>query len=230
MSNKARLVILISGRGRNAEALIEAVRDGRIDAELVALVSNRAEAAGLAVAGAAGIPTIVVAHRDFSSREAFDRALAGRLRSLSPDIVALAGFMRVLGDDFVREFQGRMLNIHPSLLPKYPGLNTHQRALEAGELEHGATVHYVTPQLDGGPAVIQGRLSVKPDDDAESLAARVLEEVELRIYPQAVAWMARGELSLRQEQVWFRGAALRQPLALKDLEDDFDDRQRETGR
>lgn len=228
--NKRRLVILISGRGRNAEALIEAVRDGRIEADLAAVISNRADAAGLAIAADAGVKTIVLPHKDFPSREAFDRALGDRLRSLTPDIVALAGFMRVLGDDFVREFQGRLLNVHPSLLPKFPGLSTHQRALDAGEPEHGATVHYVTPQLDGGPAIIQGRLSVRPDDDADRLAARVLEEIELKIYPQAVAWMARGELSLQGDRVWFRGAPLRQPMTLVDLENDFDGRQHKAGR
>jgi phosphoribosylglycinamide formyltransferase-1 len=216
-----RLAILISGRGRNAGALIDAVRDGRIPAEMAAIISNRADAAGLDTAHAAGIEPIVVPHIEFPSRAAFDAALAARLRACSPDIVALAGFMRVLGDDFVREFEGRMLNIHPSLLPKYPGLNTHQRALDARELEHGATVHYVTSQLDGGPPAIQGRLSVKPEDDAARLAQRVLEEVELKIYPQAVAWMARGDLKLQDGVVRFRGAQLAQPLTLSNVEDVF---------
>ena len=227
MPNKPRLVILLSGRGRNAGVLIGAVQDGRVPAQLAAVISNRADAEGVAIAQSAGIPTLVIPHQDFPTRAAFDEVLAQRLRALAPDIVALAGFMRVLTDDFVREFQGRLLNIHPSLLPKYPGLKTHQRAIDAAEAEHGATVHFVTPQLDGGPPVIQGRLSVQPEDDAEHLAARVLETIELKIYPQAVAWMARGDLSLRGEEVWFRSARLLRPLSLDDLEGDFDDRQGE---
>lgn len=216
-----RLVVLISGRGRNLQALIEAQRDGRIPAEFAAVLSNRADAAGLEHARAAGIPCEIVPHTQYPSRAAFDAALAEALRRLRPDIVALAGFMRILTDDFVREFEGRLLNIHPSLLPKYPGLDTHRRALESADVEHGATVHFVTPTLDSGPAVIQGRFTVRPEDDAQGLADRVLEEIELKIYPQAVAWMARGELRLEAGAAVWRGRRLDRPASLQDLEEAF---------
>jgi phosphoribosylglycinamide formyltransferase-1 len=219
--NRPRLVALISGRGRNLQALIEAQRDRRIPAQFAAVISNRADAAGLDHARAAGIAAEVLQHGQFKDRTAFDTALAALLRRHQPDIVVLAGFMRILTDDFVREFEGRMLNIHPSLLPKYPGLDTHRRALEAGDAEHGATVHFVTPTLDSGPAVIQGRFSLRADDDAERLAERVMERIELKIYPQAVAWMARGELKLDRGAAWLRGRRLEQPATLDDLEDAF---------
>lgn len=216
-----RLVVLISGRGRNLQALIEAQRAGHIPAQFAAVISNRPDAAGLDHARQAGIAAEALPHAQFPGRAAFDAALAQRLRELRPDIVALAGFMRILTDDFVREFEGRLLNIHPSLLPKYPGLDTHRRALEAGDTEHGATVHFVTPTLDSGPAVIQGRFSVQPDDDAASLAQRVMEQIELKIYPQAVAWMARGELRLEQGAAVLRGRRLTAPASLADLEEAF---------
>jgi phosphoribosylglycinamide formyltransferase-1 len=216
-----RLVTLISGRGRNLQALIEAQRDGRVPAQFAAVLSNKADAAGLEHARAAGIPIEVLPHTGFKDRVAFDAALAGVLRRFQPDVICLAGFMRILTDDFVREFEGRMLNIHPSLLPKYAGLDTHRRALEAGDAEHGATVHFVTPTLDSGPAVIQGRLSVAADDGADHLAERVMQQIELKIYPQAVAWMARGELELKDGAAWLRGRRLLQPAALQDLEEGF---------
>ncbi len=216
-----RLVVLISGRGRNLQALIAAQRQGHIPAQCVAVISNRADAAGLELARGAGIPAEVLPHAQFTERAAFDAALAQRLRALQPDIVALAGFMRVLGDGLVREFEGRMLNIHPSLLPKYPGLDTHRRALQAGDAEHGATVHFVTPTLDSGPAVIQGRFSVRPEDDAASLAERTMEQIELKIYPQAVAWMAQGALCLRDGVALLHGRRLEQPATMADLEEAF---------
>ena len=215
------LVALISGRGRNLQALIEAQRDGRIPAQFAAVISNRADAGGLEWARAAGIPVEVLPHTQFADRAAFDSALAAVLRRFQPDVVALAGFMRILTDDFVREFEGRMLNIHPSLLPKYAGLDTHRRALEAGDAEHGATVHFVTPTLDSGPAVIQGRFRVEAHDDAERMAGRVMEEIELKIYPQAAAWMARGELKLEGGAAWLRGRRLDGPATLDDLEEGF---------
>jgi phosphoribosylglycinamide formyltransferase-1 len=218
---RSRLAVLISGRGRNLEALAAAVADGRIPAEIVGVISNRADAAGLAMARAQGLPCIAIPHVDYPSRAAFDAALAQQLRALAPDVVALAGFMRILGEPLVREFEGRMLNIHPSLLPRHKGINTHASALAAGDAEHGATVHYVTPELDGGPLVIQGRFTVNPEDDAESLASRVLEEIELKIYPQAVAWAARGELRYQQGAAWLRGRRLDAALGLVDLEPEF---------
>ena len=218
---QVRLVVLISGRGRNLQALIEAQRAGRIPAQFAAVISNRADASGLDYARDAGIPAEVLPHAQFPSRAAFDAALAERLRALRADIVVLAGFMRILTDGFVREFEGRMLNIHPSLLPKYAGLDTHRRALEAGDAEHGATVHFVTPTLDSGPSVIQGRFSVQPEDDAATLAERVMERIELKIYPQAVAWMARGELQLQDGAAVLRGRRLASPATLADLEEAF---------
>jgi phosphoribosylglycinamide formyltransferase-1 len=219
--SQPRLVVLISGRGRNLQALIEAQRDGRIPAQFAAVISNRADAAGLEHARAAGIAVEVLPHAGFKDRAAFDTALAALLRRFQPDVIALAGFMRILTDDFVREFEGRMLNIHPSLLPKYAGLDTHRRALEAGDAEHGATVHFVTPTLDSGPAVIQGRLSVAADDDADRVAERVMQQIELKIYPQAVAWMARGELELKDGAAWLHGRRLEHPATLDELEKGF---------
>jgi len=216
-----RLAALISGRGRNLQALIEAQRDGRIPAQFAAVISNRADAAGLEHARAAGIPVEVLPHTQFRDRAAFDAALAALLRRHQPEVIALAGFMRILTDGFVREFEGRMLNIHPSLLPRHAGLDTHRRALDAGDAEHGATVHFVTPTLDSGPSVIQGRLSLCADDEAARLAERVMEQVELKIYPQAVAWMARGELELKDSAAWLRGRRLDQPATLQDLEEAF---------
>ena len=221
MKARARLAALVSGRGRNLQALIAAQAGGRIKADWVLVASNRADAAALDHARHAGIAVAVVPHQDYPGREAFDDALAQALRVQAPDIIVMAGFMRVLGAAFVNEFAGRMLNIHPSLLPRYPGLHTHRRALEAGDAEHGATVHFVTADLDGGPAVIQGRLSLRRDDEAEAVAQRVLEQVELKIYPQAVAWMAQGDLCLEGGEVRFRGRTLAQPLTLDDLEEGF---------
>ncbi len=220
-ARRARLVVLISGRGRNLATLIAAVADGRIAADLVAVISNRADAAGLALARDVGVETIVLPHADYPDRIAFDTALAAVLRKLDADIIALAGFMRILGEGLVREFEGRMLNIHPSLLPRHKGLHTHAAVLRDGDAEHGATVHYVTPQLDGGPLVIQGRFTVSVQDDAQQLADRVLEQVEFRIYPQAVAWMARGELRCEQGVVLFRDRPLSAALSLDDLEPGF---------
>ncbi|HWU67370.1 MAG TPA: phosphoribosylglycinamide formyltransferase [Stenotrophobium sp.] len=215
------IVVLISGQGRNLRALVEAQQAGHLHAHIAAVVSNRVDAAGLALARAAGIATEVVPHADYTVRSEFDAALAGAIDRYAPQIVVMAGFMRVVGDDFIQRYSGRMLNIHPSLLPKYPGLHTHQRALDAGETKHGATVHFVTAQLDGGPRIIQGALSVQAQDTAQTLATRVLHEVELKIYPQAVAWMARDELQLLDAAVRFRGALLTAPLTMKDLEPEF---------
>lgn len=218
---RARLVVAISGRGRNLEAIIRAIADGRVPAELVAVVSNRADAAGLSLAAAAGVPTVVLPHVAFPDRSGFDHALAATLRGLRPDLVALAGFMRILDADLVNEFAGRMVNIHPSLLPRHKGLRTHQAALREGDATHGATVHFVTPALDDGARIIQGEFSVRPDDDAETLAERTMQEVELKIYPQALAWLARGELQLQGVQPSFRGRVLTTPLTLADLEAEF---------
>jgi phosphoribosylglycinamide formyltransferase-1 len=195
-------VILISGRGSNMQALIEAGLPGRC----AAVISNRPEAAGLAWAAARGIGTAVVDHRAFAHRDQFDAALAAEIDRHQPDLVILAGFMRILGHDFVTRYAGRMLNIHPSLLPAFPGLTTHQAALDAGVKLHGATVHFVTPSLDCGPIVIQAAVPVADDDTATALAARVLVE-EHRIYAAAVRWFLEGRLSIVGGRVRVAGAA-----------------------
>lgn len=216
-----RLAVLISGRGRNLEAIIRHCRAGHIPAELALVISNRADAGGLLTARAAGIATQVIAHDGYASRVDFDAALATALDSVAPDAVALAGFMRILTPAFIAQFQGRLLNIHPSLLPEYPGLHTHRRVLEDGQRRHGATVHFVSDALDGGPAVLQGGVAVTPEDTEQTLAMRVLQQVELKIFPQALSWLLRGDLQLRGAQVLFRGQALAAPLRLDDLEDEF---------
>ncbi len=185
------IVILVSGRGSNMEAI---VRAGIPGARIAAVISNRPDAAGLAFAAAAGIATAVVDHTAHADRAAFDAALAETIDAFAPDLVVLAGFMRVLTDGFVSRYEGRLLNIHPSLLPAFPGLHTHRSALAAGVRVHGATVHFVTATLDSGPIVIQAAVPVQPDDDEATLAARVLAQ-EHRIYPQAVRWFVDGRLS-----------------------------------
>ena len=186
-----RIVILISGRGSNMEALLKA----RLPAQIAAVISNEPAAKGLATARNHGVTNAVVDHRAFGDRGTFDAALAGEIDRHGPDLVVLAGFMRILTDAFVDRYHGRLLNIHPSLLPAFPGLDTHRRALETGERIHGCTVHFVTPALDRGPIVIQAAVPVLPDDTEEGLAARVLKE-EHRIYPQAVRWFCEDRLTL----------------------------------
>jgi phosphoribosylglycinamide formyltransferase-1 len=190
-----RIVVLISGQGSNMEALVQASRRERWPAQVVAVVSNRPQAGGLALAAGMKVPTVVVDHQQFPSREAFDTALAAAIDKYLPDLVLLAGFMRVLTPAFVQRFEGRMLNIHPSLLPAFPGLHTHRRAIEAGCKIAGATVHGVSSELDHGPIVIQAAVPVRPGDDAATLGARVLE-VEHLIYPRAVQWWVRGRLRI----------------------------------
>ena len=221
MPEPAAVVVLISGQGRNLQALIDGIAAGRVPARIAAVISNRADAPGLARAQRAGIATAVLSHRDYASREAYDAALAAAIDVHAPDLVVLAGFMRILTPGFTQAYAGRLINIHPSLLPRHPGLDTHRRALEAGDVEHGATVHFVTEALDGGPPIIQGGFTVLPQDDAQSLAVRVMEQVEQRIYPQAVAWLARRELLLDGDGVRFRGRRLPAPLGLGDLEEGF---------
>ncbi|HEX6721820.1 MAG TPA: phosphoribosylglycinamide formyltransferase [Burkholderiaceae bacterium] len=188
-----RIVILISGRGSNMEAIVRQCAHERWPAQVVAVIANRPQAAGLRFASERGIATAVVDHRAFATRDAFDDALAEAIDAHQPDLVLLAGFMRILGADFVRRYDGRMLNIHPSLLPAFPGLHTHRRVLEAGCKLSGATVHLVTPDLDHGPIVMQSVVPVLAGDTEDSLAARVLA-TEHRIYPQAVSWFVRGRL------------------------------------
>ena len=189
-----KLVILISGRGSNMQALLEA----KLPCRIAAVISNRADAQGLGIAKAHGISTSVVSHRDHPDRKSFDDALARTIDAYNPDIVALAGFMRILGADFVSRYHGKLINIHPSLLPAYGGLNTHSRALHDGVRIHGCTVHFVTQDLDHGPIIIQAAVPVLRDDSEETLAARVLHE-EHRIYPQAVSWLCQDQVKLGEQ-------------------------------
>jgi phosphoribosylglycinamide formyltransferase 1 len=217
------IVILISGRGGNMRALIERSREPGAPYTVSKVFSDKSDAAGLEVARGLGVPTQALspagpAHRadapmraDLSMRAAYDAALAAAINECSPSLVVLAGFMRILSPQFVANFAGKMLNIHPSLLPKYPGLHTHRRALQAREAEHGATVHFVTEQLDGGPPVIQARITLTAADDEESLAARV-QTLEHRIYPLAVRWFCEGRLRCEDSRAWLDGRALDEPV------------------
>ncbi len=203
------IVILISGRGSNMEAMLEA----RLPCRIAAVIGSKADAQGLETARRHGIPTAVVAHTEHASRELFDAALAAEIERHRPDLVVLAGFMRVLGDAFVRRFHGRMMNIHPSLLPAFPGLHTHRRALEAGVRIHGCTVHFVTPALDNGPVIIQAAVPVYADDTEAGLAARVLDQEHL-VYPQAVRWFVEGRLTLTEQGCVLLDGERRQDAAL----------------
>lgn len=180
-----RLVVLISGRGSNMRSIITAIQTGQLNATISAVISNRPDAEGLALAEAAGIPARTLDHKAFDSREAFDQQLMALIDTFQPDYIVLAGFMRILSAQFVAHYANRLINIHPSLLPKFKGLNTHRRAIEAGEAEHGATVHFVTAELDDGPIILQASVPVLPDDTEETLAARVLVE-EHKLYPDAL--------------------------------------------
>lgn len=195
MHDLPRLAVLISGEGSNLQALIDACHAGGLPAKLCKVISNKPEAGGLSRAARAGIPHACIDHRNYPSRETFDAALLEELRRCEADFAVLAGFMRILTPVFIEPWVGRLLNIHPSLLPKYPGLDTHRRALSAGDTEAGATVHFVTAELDGGPPVLQARVPILGEDDAASLALRVQEREHL-IYPLATRWLLEGRLSL----------------------------------
>jgi len=212
--NHLPIVILISGRGSNLQAIIDKVGSGELPADIRAVISNRPDAGGLAHARQAHIETRVIDHTGYADREAFDRALQDCIDSYRPGLVVLAGFMRILTPGFVNHYRGRMLNIHPSLLPDFPGLNTHQRVIDAGRREHGASVHFVTGDVDGGPVALQARIAVREDDTAASLAARVLEQ-EHRLYPQAIRWFAEGRIFLDENgQILLDGKPLGQPETL----------------
>lgn len=207
MTSTCNVVVLLSGTGSNLQALIDNVRTGENPARIAAVISNRADAYGLQRARDAGIETRALDHKAFEGREAFDAALIELIDAFNPQLVVLAGFMRILSADFVRHYQGRLLNIHPSLLPRYKGLHTHQRALEAGDREHGCSVHFVTEELDGGPLVVQAVVTVESDDSAHSLAQRVHTQ-EHRIYPLAVRWFAEGRLVLGEQGALLDGQLL----------------------
>jgi phosphoribosylglycinamide formyltransferase-1 len=199
-SKHCRIVVLISGSGSNLQSLIDGQQQGTLAIDIVAVVSNKADVLGLQRAEKAGIPHHVIDHRDYVDRESFDQQLAITINRYQPELVVLAGFMRILTADFVRAYQGRMLNIHPSLLPKYQGLHTHQRALDAGDDCHGVSVHFVTEELDGGPNIIQAIVPIIQGDDADSLTKRVQQQEHI-IYPMAVAWFAEKRLQLRGNHV-----------------------------
>jgi phosphoribosylglycinamide formyltransferase-1 len=208
------IVILISGRGSNLQAITDSTAVGELPVEIRAVISNRPDAAGLQLAEKAGLETRVIDHTGYADRQAFDLALQACIDSYQPGLVVLAGFMRILTPGFVEHYRGRMLNIHPSLLPDFPGLDTHQRALDAGHREVGASVHFVTEDTDGGPVLMQARVAVREDDTADSLAARVLEQ-EHRLYPQAIHWFANGRIFLDENgQIQLDGALLEQPETL----------------
>ncbi|MDG2420939.1 MAG: phosphoribosylglycinamide formyltransferase [Gammaproteobacteria bacterium] len=193
-----RVVILISGSGTNLQALIDAAPKSGFNIEMV--VSNKPGVFGLERAKKHKIPSKVIEHPSFGSREEFDRALSSTIDKINPDLIVLAGFMRILGAEFVRRFKNRILNIHPSLLPKYPGTNTHQRALDAGDKKHGATVHFVTEDLDCGPIIAQDSILINPSDTAKTLAVKILEKEHI-LYPQVVSWFASGRLKLENDKV-----------------------------
>jgi phosphoribosylglycinamide formyltransferase-1 len=212
--DRCRAAILISGSGSNLQAFIDQVAGKQLQLDLVQVVSNRSGAFGLTRAADAGIATRCLPHDQYANRDAFDQALARALDGVRPDLLILAGFMRILSPWFVAHYRGRILNIHPALLPAYPGLNTHQRVLDAGESWHGSTVHFVTEQLDGGPGVLQGRLPVTAGESAAELARRV-QAIEHRIYPEAAAMFASGRLEYRNGAAWLDGERLQQPLIRK---------------
>jgi len=205
------IVVLISGRGSNLQSIIDAQARGELPVEIRAVISNVPGAFGLERARRAGIEALTLDHRTFDDRESFDAALAGLIDRHDPRLVVLAGFMRILTPAFVEHYRGRMLNIHPSLLPEFQGLHTHQRALEAGVGEHGASVHFVTEDLDGGPVIARARVPVLPGDDPDTLAARVLEQ-EHRLYPTVIRWFAEGRIALRDGSVWLDGKPLEKPV------------------
>jgi len=202
-----KVVVLISGSGSNLQALIDGVATGDLPIEIAAVISNRPDVFGLTRATNAGIPTAVLDHKGFASREAFDQELMRTIDVYNPGLVVLAGFMRILTAEFTQHYLGRMLNIHPSLLPKFQGLHTHQRAIDAGERHHGVTVHFVTAELDGGPAIVQAVVPVLEGDDANQLAKRVQRQEHV-IYPLAVKWFAQGDLKMQDGKAELKGELL----------------------
>lgn len=211
MVRRCKTAILISGSGTNLQAFIDAVGRGDLALELCVVFSNNPNAFGLERAEKAGIPTACIQHRDYPDRESFDDAVIAELDQFEPDLLVLAGFMRILSNRFVKHYKGRILNIHPALLPNYPGLNTHQRVIDAGDEWHGSTVHFVTEKLDAGPRILQGRLAVKPGETAEQLALRV-QAVEHQIYPRAAGWVGSGKVKFQDGDCWVDGRPADEPV------------------
>ena len=215
-TGSCKTAILISGSGTNLQSFIDRVAQGSLSIELCGVFSNRPDAYGLQRAREAGIETLCIEHGQYATREQFDQAVAAALAPWEPDLLVLAGFMRILSPWFVQHYTGRILNIHPALLPLYPGLDTHERVLEAGDTHHGSTVHFVTEELDGGPRVLQGRIRVAPTTDPDELMQRV-QAVEHRIYPTAADWFGAGRLEMKDGATRLDGAAIDEPVVL-----DFD--------
>ena len=201
---KTRAVILISGSGSNLQAFIDQVASKQLELDISLVISNKADAYGLERASKAGIDSDCINHRDYDSRLAFDQALMNRIDQAQPDIVILAGFMRILTSEFVNHYAGRLINIHPSLLPKYPGVDTHQRAIDAGDEWHGASIHFVVPEVDAGPVILQGRLAISTEDTPESLQQRI-HKIEHKLYPLAVKWFSEKRLTERDGQILLDG-------------------------
>ena len=206
-TSKKSLVVLVSGNGSNLQAIIDACKAQRINGEIVAVISNKPNVYALKRAESTNIPAIVVEANKLTSREAYDQILLSEILKYSPDLVILAGFMRILSAEFVQGFQGKMLNIHPSLLPKYKGLHTHQRAIDAGDDEHGASVHFVTAELDDGPVILQSRVPIFAEDDSDELASRVLEQ-ERQMYPLVISWFCQGRLIMNNNKAYLDGIEL----------------------
>lgn len=201
------IVVLISGSGSNLQALLDSCATGFIPGKITGVISNKANAFGLKRAEAAGVATAVLSHKGFDSREEYDQALIAAIEQFKPDLIVLAGFMRILTPEFVQHFSGKLLNIHPSLLPKYQGLATHQRAIDAGDTEHGCSVHFVTEQLDGGPVILQAKVPIFPGDDASVVAERVHAQ-EHQIYPLVVRWFCQDRLQQKANEAWLDGNLL----------------------
>lgn len=216
MSSLTSAVVLISGGGSNLQAFIDQITAGTLPIDIKLVVSNNADAFGLIRANKAGIESCCINHRDYQSRSEFDQALLERVDRVEPDIIILAGFMRILTAEFVNHYEHRLINIHPALLPKFPGTDTHQRALDAGEQWHGASVHYVVPEVDAGPVILQGRLPVREEDTAYTLQQRI-HKIEHQIYPLAVKWIAEHRLTIKDGEVLLDGEIADQQLQSYDL-------------
>ena len=219
MTSASRLptVVLVSGSGTNLQAILDHAQRGSLGITVTGVVSDRPGVMALERAKRAGIPALTVDHAQSGSNTAFQHQLGAVLAELKPELIVLAGFMRILSTELVSCWAGRMLNVHPSLLPKYPGLHTYRRALEAGEKEHGSTVHFVIPELDAGPGILQYRVSIRPGDTEESLRARV-QQGEYLIYPRAIAWFAAGRLALKDGGTWLDGERLSAPVIVEEAE------------
>lgn len=209
------IVVLISGSGSNLQAIIDRVKSGEINAEIKAVISNRPDAFGLERAEQAGIATQLIDHTAYDSRLSFDQAMIRAIDQYEPELIILAGFMRILSDEFVDHYDGRLINIHPSLLPNFKGLNTHQRAIDTGHIKHGTSVHFVSNELDGGPVIAQAEVSVDKADDAEKLRQKVLKQEHV-LYPQVTRWFADRRLKLENGQVYFDQQVLNKPIVITD--------------